>query len=322
MSQELNLGVIKELSLNHLFKLEDKDFTPWLQENIDFLGQVIGMDIADAETEVKIGNYRLDLLAYESGTDRKIAVENQFGSTDHKHLGQLITYTAGINADVVVWIAESFNNEHITAINYLNEISMEDVAFFGIRPRLIRINDSKPAIEFLVVAKPDEWEKQLIKETKLSEREMDYRKFWIALLEKYKQIYPDYTLLRRVYPTRSYCVMSYAASGIEYTIRFRKGTLFITLYIRYNAKPSPHEIIDEIIGRKSEIEDKLGLKLEIEKKEDIQSTNAGIKYPKEVDILSISEHEKEIMIDWVIKWMPRFKNILNPIIREIQAEED
>lgn len=322
MVEEIELADIEELPLNQLFKMEDKDFTPWLQENIASLGNVMGIDIVDAEKEVEIGNYRLDILAYESGTDRKIAVENQFGSTDHKHLGQLITYTAGINADVVVWIAESFNNEHITAINYLNEISMEDVAFFGIRPRLIRINDSNPAIEFLVVAKPDEWEKQLIKETKLSEREIKYKKFWIALLEKYKQTYPDYTLLRRVYPTRSYCVMSYAASGIEYTVRFRKGTLFITLYIRYNAKPSPHEIIDEIILRKSEIEDKLGLKLEIEKKEDIQSTNVGIKYPKEVDILSISETEKDNMIDWIIEWMPRFENVLNPIIREIQAEED
>ena len=165
MSKEINLGDIEELPLNQLFKLEDRDFTPWLQKNIEVLGNVIGMDIGDAETEVSIGNYRLDILAYESGTERKIAVENQYGTTNHTHLGQLITYMAGINAEVVVWIAENFNTEHITAINHLNQISVENVAFFCIKPRLIKIGDSTPAIEFLVVAKPDEWEKQVRRES-------------------------------------------------------------------------------------------------------------------------------------------------------------
>ena len=71
-----------------------------MQENIDKLGSAIGVDIADAETEVSIGNYRLDILAYESGTNRKIAIENQYGTTNHTHLGQLITYMAGLIADI------------------------------------------------------------------------------------------------------------------------------------------------------------------------------------------------------------------------------
>ncbi|BAW31207.1 conserved hypothetical protein [Methanothermobacter sp. MT-2] len=60
--------------------------------------------------------YRLDILAYESGTERKIVIENQFGTTNHKHLGQLITYIAGFNAEVVVWIAEDFKKELLLTI--------------------------------------------------------------------------------------------------------------------------------------------------------------------------------------------------------------
>lgn len=86
MSKEINLGNIEELPLKQLFKLEDRDFTPWLQKNIEVLGNVIGIDIGDAETEVSIGNYRLDILAYESGTERKIAIENQYGTQQITHI--------------------------------------------------------------------------------------------------------------------------------------------------------------------------------------------------------------------------------------------
>jgi len=309
---------IKEIPLNECFKTEYGDFTPWLKDNIEKLGDVIGIDIEDAETEVPVGNYRLDILAYESGSDRKIAIENQFEKTDHKHLGQLITYMAGINADVVVWIAENFNTEHITAINHLNQISNENIAFFCIRPRLIKIGSSEPAIEFVTITKPDEWEKQVKSEISLSEREIQYKKFWTALIENYKQKYPEYRS-GRVYTTRSYCIMSYAGPNIEYTVRFRKGSIFITIYCRGDSKPNPHDLLNGIIRRKADIENKLGLELEIEKKEDVKSTYAEIKYSKEVNILTISEKEKDDLINWIIEWLPKFKNILDPVVNEVQG---
>lgn len=151
---------ITEMPLREFFPKEEDDFTPWLAEQIDLLGETIGIDLIDAETEVRIGDYRLDIMATESGNERrKVAIENQFESTDHRHLGQLITYMAGIEAKVVVWIAEEFRYEHISAINHLNEISDEEIAFFCIRPRLIRIGESEPSLEFVVVAKPDKWVK-------------------------------------------------------------------------------------------------------------------------------------------------------------------
>lgn len=316
MVEKIKFGDIKELPLNEFFKNEAQHFTPWLQENIELLGNTIGIDIDDADIEVPIGNYRLDILANESGSDRKIAIENQYGTTNHKHLGQLITYMAGIDAEVVVWIAENFNTEHITAINHLNQISNENIAFFCIKPRLIKIGNSEPAIEFVIITKPDEWEKQLKSETKLSDRGIEYKMFWTSLIEKYKQEYPEYKY-GRAFPTRSYIIMSYGGSGTEYAVRLRKSSIFITLYNRYDSKPDPHELIDVVTSRKSEIEEKLGLELEIEKKENIKSTYAEIKYPKEVNILTISEKEKADLIDWVIEWMPKFKQTLQRVLNDI-----
>lgn len=107
MVKNIEFAPLTEISLREFFPGEGTDFTPWLAEKIELIGEAIGIDLIDAETEVRIGDYRLDIMATESGADgRKVAIENQFESTDHRHLGQLITYMAGIEAKVVVWIAE------------------------------------------------------------------------------------------------------------------------------------------------------------------------------------------------------------------------
>lgn len=279
------------------------------------MGNAIGIEIADAETEVQIGNYRLDILAYESGTDRKIAIENQYGTTDHKHLGQLITYMAGINAEVVVWLAEDFNREHITAINHLNQISNEEIAFFCMKPRLIKIGDSQPAIEFVTKAKPDEWEKQVQSEIKTSERGLEYKKFWMDLTKQYQKEYPEYKYGGGYLP-RSSIAMYYGGTGIRYLVRFTYGSVFITLWISNKSKTHPHELINRIIDQKTQIEDKLGSKIIIDKKEDVISTKINLKYDKEVDIVDMNEKEKEDLIEWIINWLPQFKKVIEPIIKD------
>ena len=319
MVKDLKFQSIKEIPLRNYFLREDYDFTPWIQENINLLGETIGIDIEDAEIEVPVGGYRLDVLAIESGGSRKIAIENQFETTDHSHLGQLLTYMAGAEAEIVVWIAENFKEEHITAINHLNQISNKDINFFCIRPRIIKIGESEPAIEFVIITKPDEWEKRIKSEIKLSNREIEYKKFWTTLLEKYNQKYPKYKY-GRIISSRSNCVMSYGGPGIEFALRFKNNSLYITLYCKTISKPDPHELIDGIISRKSDIEDKLGLELEINKKDDVKSTFAEIKYGKETNILTISDKDKKDLIEWVIEWLPKFENILNPIVKKIQEE--
>ncbi len=316
MVDKVNFGNIIELPLNKFFQYEDRDFTPWLQENIELLGNIIGIDIEDADTEVSVGNYKLDILAYESGTGRKIAIENQYGATDHKHLGQLITYMAGINAEVVVWLAEDFNKEHISAVNHLNEISNENIAFFCIKPRLIKIGDSAPAIEFVTKAKPDEWEKQVQGDiNKPSERGLEYKKFWIDLINRYKEKYPKYKPLRG-YQARNSHVLCYSETGIDYSVKFSQGSLFITLWMGPKSKTNPHELVDRIILKKSEIEEKLGSEIIIDKREDVRSTKVFLKCDKETDILDINEEDKDYLMDWVIKWLPKFKKTIEPIIND------
>jgi len=41
------LGKIKKVDLRNIWKKEDKEFTPWLKENIDLLSEKLGIEIID-----------------------------------------------------------------------------------------------------------------------------------------------------------------------------------------------------------------------------------------------------------------------------------
>lgn len=138
---------------------EAYDFTPWLAENLELLSDALGLVLRLREQEAAVGRYSLDLLL-EDAQGRTVIVENQFGRTDHDHLGKLLTYCAGTEAEVVVWLAESLTDEHVAALEWLNENTVAGVGFFGVELGLLKIDESRPAPHFRVVVQPNEWKKR------------------------------------------------------------------------------------------------------------------------------------------------------------------
>jgi hypothetical protein len=157
---------------------EAGDFTPWLAENLDMLAGELGLAVELKAREHRVGRYYLDLLL-EDARGRVVIIENQFARTDHDHLGKLLTYCAGTKAQVVVWIAESLNEEHIAALEWLNDNTISDVAFFGVEVELLRIGNSLPAPHFRVVVRPNEVKKEQERATR-EQLEWD----WDAYAEK------------------------------------------------------------------------------------------------------------------------------------------
>jgi hypothetical protein len=146
---------------------EPTHFTPWLAKNIGVLGTAIDIDLTVLEAgeedlvegqhiEVGVGGYFLDIRATD-GAGRTVAIENQYGTSDHKHLGQIITYASGLEAGILVWVAESFTEPHLQAVRWLNERTDSDCGVFAVRARFVRIGDSPVAPAFDVVARPSEW---------------------------------------------------------------------------------------------------------------------------------------------------------------------
>ena len=66
------------------------------------------MELELLDQEAPVETFSLDLLVRESGTNRTVVIENQLGPTNHDHLGKLLTYAGGYDANVLVWIAKNF----------------------------------------------------------------------------------------------------------------------------------------------------------------------------------------------------------------------
>jgi hypothetical protein len=146
-------------NLREVWNNESEDFTPWLakEENLKLLGDTIGIDLLLEAQEKNVGNFRADIQCKNTATDEWVLIENQIERTDHTHLGQILTYGAGLEATTIVWIAKHFTEEHRAALDWLNEITDERFNFFGLEIELLRIGNSPIAPNFNIICKPNDW---------------------------------------------------------------------------------------------------------------------------------------------------------------------
>ena len=149
----MKLGKLSEVDIRDLWKHEQYDFSEWLskEENIEILGDEIGLTLTDIDKEVYVGSYRCDLVAHDETTGIKVIIENQLETTNHDHLGKIITYASGLDADVVIWIVKEAKEEHRSAVEWLNNKTTKDVSFFLIEIHAYQIGDSLPEPIFLLV---------------------------------------------------------------------------------------------------------------------------------------------------------------------------
>jgi len=169
--QEPTLGLLTQVDdLRTVWPNEAGDFTPWLArpENLRLLGDTIGVVLELEGTEKDVGPFQADILCKDTATAAWVLIENQLEKTDHTHLGQLLTYAAGLQAVTIVWIAKRFTEEHRAALDWLNEITDNRFNFFGLEIELWRIGSSPVAPKFNIVCKPNDWSKTVI-ETARSE---------------------------------------------------------------------------------------------------------------------------------------------------------
>lgn len=177
---------LKRVDLREIWTSESQDFTPWLAENLDVLEEALGVDLELEAREKSVGRFSADILCRETGSDSWVLIENQLEKTDHTHLGQLLTYAAGLEAVTVVWIANSFTDEHRAALDWLNGITAERFHFFGLEVELWRIGDSPAAPKFNVVSKPNDWSRDVSRaaaDGEPSETKVKQREYWAAFHE-------------------------------------------------------------------------------------------------------------------------------------------
>lgn len=175
------LGTLTQITdLRTVWPKEAVDFTPWLakEENLKLLGDAIGIDMVLEEKESSVGTFSVDIFAKEQESGKKIIIENQLDNTNHDHLGKLITYASGKNAEIVIWIVQKARDEHRQAIEWLNNHTDDSAAFFLIEIELWKIGDSLVAPKFNIVERPNDWAKAMRKKDGLSVAEALKLDFW------------------------------------------------------------------------------------------------------------------------------------------------
>jgi hypothetical protein len=179
------LGRLKRVELREAWMSESNDFTPWLaqEENLKLLGETIGIELELESQEKEVGPFRADILCKDTATDAWVLIENQLERTDHTHLGQLLTYAAGLNAVTIVWIAQRFTEEHRATLDWLNERTDDSINLFGLEIELWQIGNSEIAPKFNIISQPNDWSRTIQKaagSAELTSHKQIQLKFWTA----------------------------------------------------------------------------------------------------------------------------------------------
>lgn len=182
------LGRLKSVDLREIWISEAAEFTPWLArpENLEVLGETLGIELELEAQEKTVGPFRADILCKDIGGGHWVLIENQLERTDHSHLGQLLTYAAGLQAVTIVWIAAKFTEEHRATLDWLNKVTDESIRFFGLEVELWRIGTSPAAPRFHVISKPNDWSQsvkqaaRVIDDADLTETKVMQRDYWEA----------------------------------------------------------------------------------------------------------------------------------------------
>ena len=188
MTETPTFASLVDTPIRQAWAHEALNFTPWLAQNLERLSQAIGLPLELIGTEMPVEGFAADILA-ETTDGSRVLIENQLEGSDHAHLGQIMTYLAGLNARTVLWVAPSFREAHLSAVRWLNENTTAAFAFFAIRVRVVRIGDSPFAPLFEVLERPNGWDRQLQEAARTSTELTDLgafrRAFWTHLIERH-----------------------------------------------------------------------------------------------------------------------------------------
>jgi len=256
-----SFGRLERVPLRKAWMREDTEFTPWLAqpENLTLLGEAIGIELELEAQEQNVGPFRADLLCKSTADGAMVLVENQIERTDHSHLGQVITYAAGLDAVTVVWIAARFTEEHRAALNWLNEVSHENIRFFGLEVELWRIGQSPAAPKFNVIAQPNDWSKTVrdaVSGRATTEHQIFRREFWAAFCAYLEEV--DGAISGRRSPSRDHWMTWAIGRGgfqLDAEVGFRDGWIGAKLVI---IEEDGHQSFDALRAQDADIVARLG----------------------------------------------------------------
>ena len=306
------LSRIEKVALRKVWANEARDFTPWLADHISELGEALGIELETQERESPVGSRSVDIMAIDS-SGRPVIIENQLTCSDGDHLGRLLVYAAGKDADVIIWVVKDFAEEHWQVLQWLNQRTGTETRFFGVAVELWKIDGSRPAPYFRVVAAPNEWRKRNVT-PRISRKQ--YREFRRGL-EEQLLLEADLPFTPGGDHAKPWLAISHV-DGLNYSVDFA-DRIFFSFQLDTRGSQDVewcHWAFDQLQAQKDGIETALG-ELEWERRWQRERGSTIVShYPERFRDVADSWTEA---YKWVIERYIKFREVFEPYREDLLA---
>jgi hypothetical protein len=307
----MNIGKLREVDIRNLWKNEERDFSVWLakEENIEYLNDILGLNLTDIRREEHVGSFECDIFAKDETSNTNVIIENQLEASNHDHLGKIITYASGLNANVVVWIVKKAREEHRSAIEWLNNNTNGNMNFFLIELHAYKIGDSLPAPYFEVVEKPNDF----IKNTKVNGNKSEMNKsqserveFWSQLNETLIEKGKPFNVRKATTDHWYDVAIGNSSAHVSIVLVNKESHIVVELYIA-----NDKEMFDRLYEQRNVIEEQLGFKLDWQRLDDRQVSR--IKYY--IKGLNFDDHSNyDELIDKTINTAVKMRDVFKKYV--------
>ncbi|HOD88700.1 MAG TPA: DUF4268 domain-containing protein [Bacteroidales bacterium] len=308
----MELGILKSIEPRQSWENEARDFTPWLANNIAELNKALGLELEVENTEVCAGPYFADILAKDTSTDNYVVIENQLDKTNHDHLGKVITYASVLDAKTIIWIATEFTEEHKKALDWLNEHSNDEISFFGVQLELWQIDNSKAAVKFNVISKPNEAVRQAaISKTyeNLSDNEKFLLDFWTNFKERLTKIKKIYSLQIPKPENRFYVNLGKSHIHLTSICNTDNNTVGVYIFISKKIADTIYPFLESI---KAEIESAIGQELIWNPNPDNKDKIILLQHTTDFK----SEEKIDEALNWLVEYTIKFRETFSRFVKQ------
>ena len=262
------IATLKKIKLRDVWQ-DEGQFSDWLSDNLSRLGDELGMELERSEREKAVGPFSADIICVDQISKCNVVIENQFTRTDHDHLGKMITYASGLQSRIIIWVASRFRDEHRSAIDWLNDISGPETGFFGVVLQAFQISDSAYAPHFDIVARPNNWQRQVKRSSQTSrdmppdETALKLEGFWEDVRAYFELKSSPLELGKTTYDSKHYFKFGVPSTSLRAVLEDNITNLRVEMFLagKHHSPYYSRDWLNHLIALKDDIEEAAGAPL-------------------------------------------------------------
>ncbi len=304
---------LREQEIRTIWPFE-KDFSLWLATNISNLNNILNIRIEIQEMERPVDIFKLDMSGTDAVSQRPVVIENQYGKSDHDHLGKLITYSADREAGILIWVANEIQVAHRNAVEWLNKITPQEMSFYAIELEVLVVDDSKPAPNFRLIAGPPPGKRREITPAdQVTPRNKQYQQFFNRLRKKLLDLQPNFTRARGL--PQSWWGLGIGKVGFSLTAAFTNDNKFrIELYIDTGVGESNEAALATLSANSSSIDSNIGHVLNWDQLPNARACRVYVVTDGSIDD---DDRRLEKLVEWGAPIMVKFREVFAPLVKNI-----